>query len=374
MALSAEQRRNARTIISVGRSLGASSRDILIALMTAMQESSLRNLKYGHLDSVGLFQQRAGWGSFSQRTNPAFAARMFFTGGVRGPGTPGLLDIRNRNSMRLTSAAQAVQRSAFPNAYARHEGVARGLLGSAGTGASTSAGFLRPVRGGTFSSGFGPRRGSAGISKNHHGLDIAVPVKTPVYAAASGRVVRVTSGGNYGLRIEIAHEGKLWTLYAHLSSASVRVGQQVMQGQRIGLSGGRRGAPNAGNSTGPHLHFEVRVGSNAYNAARDPEGFLNGRTTPNAYVDLGTTVVQPDMSQLQEQMDQLDIQMQPPYVYQNPIEFALGDTVPLNEDPLTTFGAGTSMSEPPTLEGTVGGSRTTSEPEMDKLLHEGTLV
>jgi hypothetical protein len=101
---------------------------------------------------------------------------------------------------------------------------------------------------------------------------------------------------------------------------------------------------------------------------------LNGRTTPNAYVDLGTTVVQPDMSQLQEQMDQLDIQMQPPYVYQNPIEFALGDTVPLNEDPLTTFGAGTSMSEPPTLEGTVGGSRTTSEPEMDKLLHEGTLV
>lgn len=131
--LSAEQLRNARTIIAVGRSMGASQRDLLIALMTAYQESKFQNLNYGDRDSVGLFQQRAGWGSRSQRMNPQFSARMFFSGGVRGPGTPGLLEIGRRGRMSLTGAAQAVQRSAFPNAYAQWEGLARSILGG-GTG------------------------------------------------------------------------------------------------------------------------------------------------------------------------------------------------------------------------------------------------
>jgi murein DD-endopeptidase MepM/ murein hydrolase activator NlpD len=337
--LTSEQRRNAQIIISVGRSLGASNRDLLIALMTALQESGLRNLSHGHLDSVGLFQQRAGWGSLSQRRNPAFAARMFFTGGVRGPGTPGLLDIRNRNSMRLTAAAQRVQRSAFPNAYAKHESTARSALGAGAGSARSTGGFIRPVRGGYITSGFGPRRGSAGISRNHHGLDIGVPVGSGVYAAAAGRVVRVTTGGNYGTRIEIAHEGKVYTLYAHLSATSVRPGQQVMAGQLIGRSGGRRGARGAGNSTGPHLHFEVRTGSNAYGNARDPMGFLNGRTTPDAYTE-NTTTVAADLSQFEEEMA---VQAVPaaPYVYVNPIDMITGTSAPVVEgDPLARFGVG----------------------------------
>lgn len=135
MAWSSEQLSNARTIISVGQRLGASSRDILIALMTAQQESGLRNLDYGDRDSVGLFQQRNAWGSFNQRTNPAESARMFFLGGHGGQ--RGLLDIQNRNQMGLSQAAQAVQVSAFPDAYAKHEASSRALLKQLGVSGGT---------------------------------------------------------------------------------------------------------------------------------------------------------------------------------------------------------------------------------------------
>lgn len=135
MAFTDEQRRNAAVIIRVGGQVGASSRDILIALMTAMQESGLRNLDYGDRDSVGLFQQRTSmdWGSIQQIRNPEYAARAFFL----GAGTnKGLLDYKERNSWSLTQAAQQVQRSGFPDAYAKHEGAARNLLDSLGLDAS----------------------------------------------------------------------------------------------------------------------------------------------------------------------------------------------------------------------------------------------
>lgn len=128
MAWSQEQLSNASTIISVGRGLGASDRDIIISLMTAMQESGLRNLNYGDRDSIGLFQQRDAWGTREQRLNPAESARMFFLGGHAGQ--RGLLDFGNRNEMSLTQAAQAVQVSAFPDAYAKWEDEARGLAGN----------------------------------------------------------------------------------------------------------------------------------------------------------------------------------------------------------------------------------------------------
>jgi hypothetical protein len=71
ITLNGEQLKNASLIASVGRKMGASKRDIQIAIMTAMTESNLRNLDFGDRDSVGLFQQRAGWGSTSQRMDPA---------------------------------------------------------------------------------------------------------------------------------------------------------------------------------------------------------------------------------------------------------------------------------------------------------------
>jgi hypothetical protein len=123
--LSGEQKQNAQTIIRVGKEMGASNRDIQVALMTAMQESGLRNLNGGDRDSAGLFQQRpsCGWGSKEQVTNPDYAARQFYSH---------LLRIPNRDSMALTQEAQSVQRSAFPDAYAKWEGLAAGILQQSG--------------------------------------------------------------------------------------------------------------------------------------------------------------------------------------------------------------------------------------------------
>jgi N-acetylmuramoyl-L-alanine amidase len=126
--LSAESAGYASIIIQVGRELGVSDYGIVIALATAMQESTMRNLDWGDRDSVGLFQQRpsAGWGSVEQLTDPWHAARLFY-GGASNPNrgnTSGLLDVPNWSSLPLTVAAQAVQISAYPDAYAKWESAA----------------------------------------------------------------------------------------------------------------------------------------------------------------------------------------------------------------------------------------------------------
>jgi LysM repeat protein len=130
--LSPEMRVNARTIIQVGKQVGASDYGIVVALAAAMQESGLRNLNYGHLDSVGLFQQRpsAGWGTAGALQSPTYSARLFY-GGATNPNagvTKGLLDIPGWKSMSVTQAAQAVQVSAHPGAYAQWEKSARSWL------------------------------------------------------------------------------------------------------------------------------------------------------------------------------------------------------------------------------------------------------
>ncbi len=123
--LSEEMRANAKLIIEVGRDLGISDYGIVIALATAMQESSLRNVAFGDRDSVGLFQQRpaAHWGTKTQIMNPEYSIRAFF-GGSTSPtkgAARGLLDIHGWSRLPLTEAAQAVQISAHPTAYARWE-------------------------------------------------------------------------------------------------------------------------------------------------------------------------------------------------------------------------------------------------------------
>ena len=124
---SAEQRGNAATIISVGLQMGMSWRDIQIGLMTAMTESGLRNLNYGDRDSAGLFQQRPsmGWGSFDQVTNPRYAAHKFFSV---------LKGVKGRDRMGLGQAAQAVQRSAFPDRYDNYAGAALAFVNGAKKG------------------------------------------------------------------------------------------------------------------------------------------------------------------------------------------------------------------------------------------------
>lgn len=124
-ALTVEMATNAKIIIQVGREMGIPNYGIVIALSTAAQESRLRNLDYGDRDSVGLFQQRpsSGWGTVSQIRDPRYATRAFF-GGPNSPtpgSTRGLLDIARWQHMSVTDAAQAVQLSAFPDAYAQWE-------------------------------------------------------------------------------------------------------------------------------------------------------------------------------------------------------------------------------------------------------------
>jgi LysM repeat protein len=124
-ALTSEQEGNARIIIQVGREQGVPDYGIIIALATAMQESSLRNIDYGDRDSVGLFQQRTstGWGTIEEIMDPYHSAYLFYQG--RSGYTRGLLDISGWQSMALTVAAQSVQVSAYPNAYAKWETSAR---------------------------------------------------------------------------------------------------------------------------------------------------------------------------------------------------------------------------------------------------------
>lgn len=129
ITLDEEQLANAGTIISTGRSLKVPDRGLVVAVATALQESTLQNLNWGDRDSVGLFQQRAGWGSTAERTDPPTSASMFYNGGRAGQ--PGLLDIAGWATMSITEAAQAVQVSAFPLAYAKWETLAASLVKSA---------------------------------------------------------------------------------------------------------------------------------------------------------------------------------------------------------------------------------------------------
>ncbi|MGE9809506.1 endonuclease/exonuclease/phosphatase family protein [Janibacter sp. G1551] len=123
--LTIEQARNAITIAQVARDLEVPRYGLEIAIATAIQESKLVNLNSGDRDSLGLFQQRPsqGWGSQAQITNPVLAARAFF-GQADHTSNPGLLDIPGWTKLTLTAAAQAVQRSGYPDAYAQWADVA----------------------------------------------------------------------------------------------------------------------------------------------------------------------------------------------------------------------------------------------------------
>lgn len=128
-SLSEEQKQNARTIIQVGQGAGVPEYGWVIALATSMQESTLRNIGYGDRDSLGLFQQRTsqGWGTEAQILDPVLASKAFY--GVAGhTSNPGLTDIGGWQSMSVTQAAQAVQRSAYPDAYAKWETLARDIV------------------------------------------------------------------------------------------------------------------------------------------------------------------------------------------------------------------------------------------------------
>ncbi|MFB7667190.1 hypothetical protein ACFC1R_25160 [Kitasatospora sp. NPDC056138] len=129
--LDLSQAANAATIASVAISRGLPERAVTIALATAMQESKLHNISGGDRDSVGLFQQRPsqGWGTVDQIMDPVYATNKFLDGLVKVPGYA---------RMPLTDAAQQVQRSGYPQAYAKHENNAT-LVSSVLTGREPAA-------------------------------------------------------------------------------------------------------------------------------------------------------------------------------------------------------------------------------------------
>jgi murein DD-endopeptidase MepM/ murein hydrolase activator NlpD len=124
--------------------------------------------------------------------------------------------------------------------------------------APSAAGLIWPLDG-LFTSGFGYRWG-----RMHEGIDIAVAEGTPIRAAKGGTVIMASYNGGYGNYTCVDHGSGLSTCYAHQSGFVAAAGQSVDQGQIIGYSG------NTGSSTGPHLHFEVRING----AAQDPMGYL----------------------------------------------------------------------------------------------------
>jgi lipoprotein NlpD len=119
--------------------------------------------------------------------------------------------------------------------------------------------FAWPVRGASLSSGFGPRGAT-----HHDGIDLAVPVGTPVQAARAGRVLYSDELRGYGNIVILEHEGGWATVYAHNQENLVRAGEVVRQGDVIGSVG------ETGQTTGPNLHFEIRKD----NVARNPLFFL----------------------------------------------------------------------------------------------------
>jgi hypothetical protein len=130
ISVDAGQLANARIIYAVGAELGLPQRAEIIALATAMQESDLQNLPYGTADSLGLFQQRPseGWGTVAQIMDPVLSARAFYEALVR---------VGDWQLLPVTDAAQAVQRSEFPDAYAQWQPMATQLVASfAGTARS----------------------------------------------------------------------------------------------------------------------------------------------------------------------------------------------------------------------------------------------
>ncbi|RLP90924.1 MULTISPECIES: M23 family metallopeptidase [unclassified Micromonospora] len=306
------QVRNAAIIIKVGQDLGVPSRGWVIALATAMQESALRNLANSSVpaslalphegvgadhDSLGLFQQRPGWGTVTERMTPAYTARKFYEK---------LVKVRSWQRRPLTVVAQQVQISAYPDAYAKHEepasrivdalagGAARtieingkAVCNAAERGQIAASGWTAPIPGDV---GSGFRTSSR---PSHNGVDIGAAKGTDIRAAAAGRVLVARCDpddrgrkdcdvdghpgkGGCGWFVDLLHAGGYITRYCHMVvRPRVSPDQIVPAGEVIGQVG------SSGNSSGPHLHFEVHLRNDrSSRGAIDPVPFMRERGAP----------------------------------------------------------------------------------------------
>ena len=265
VGLTQEQADNAAKIIAVAKRLKVPAKGQVVAIATALQESSLINLDHGDRDSLGLFQQRPsqGWGSSAEIQDVTKSTEAFF-GRAKHTSNHGLLDVKGWAQMPITVAAQTVQGSGYPEAYAKHEaksvaiveaaGSGRGLCEQISVGGKGKWQAPLPTEGLVRSSPFGMRvHPITGATRMHEGTDFAAPEGMPLRSMSSGKVVHADVMGGYGNLVIVDHGGGITTRYAHMSRVDVKVGQKVKAGQRLGAVG------NTGQSSGAHLHLEVRV-------------------------------------------------------------------------------------------------------------------
>ncbi|WP_448615328.1 M23 family metallopeptidase [Modestobacter sp. URMC 112] len=163
------------------------------------------------------------------------------------------------------AAAAERQRRADAEAAAA---AGRAVAGGGGSVAASSAGYVRPTSG-TITSCFGARWGVT-----HFGVDIAAPIGTPVYAATSGVVARAGAATGFGLAVYVRGDDGAITVYGHVNEYYVSPGERVSAGEQIAEVG------NRGQSTGPHLHFEVHPGGQMYSGQVNPVPWLRSRGVP----------------------------------------------------------------------------------------------
>ncbi|QPE05475.1 M23 family metallopeptidase [Microbacterium schleiferi] len=322
ITLNRAQLTHAATIITTGsQTAGVGRPGVVIALMAALTESSLRMLANtgaypesgdypndgngSDHDSLGLFQMRpaAGWGTVAELMDAAYQARAFY-GGEASPNYPsprGLLDIPGWEGMDPGEAAQAVEVSAYPDRYQNYQPVAEAILTAltrpAGSGNGGGAApvvpettrLVFPLPEGTWvrTSPFGWREDpTTGDRAFHSGSDFAAADGTPILAVADGLVVHAEYSGSYGGLVIIEHTvggQRVASYYAHMWETGIHVvkGQTVTAGQHIGDVG------SSGKSTGPHLHLEIRPGgqgaeavdSDVWLTEHGAEGVAAGDTT-----------------------------------------------------------------------------------------------
>ena len=157
--------------------------------------------------------------------------------------------------------------------------------GSTGTTTKSSVSIpsLMPVAGVRLSSDFGMRTHPVlGGRRGHKGVDLAGPTGTPIYASADGLVSRADWFSSYGLYVSLEHGGSLQTRYGHMSRLNVAAGQRVRKGDVIGYVG------STGRSTGPHLHYEVRIAG----AAVNPVPYMQAGAYQQAFAAADSTLGQ----------------------------------------------------------------------------------
>jgi len=163
------------------------------------------------------------------------------------------------------NAAPSTGDREFAELYASWRSMDRTGIAAPAPIASVNVPSRMPLDGATLTSDFGLRTHPVlGGRRSHKGIDLAAPSGTPVYASADGVVGKAEWFSSYGNYIQIEHGGEMQTRYAHLSGYAVAAGEQVRKGQLIGYVG------STGRSTGPHLHYEVRVAG----AAVDPTPYM----------------------------------------------------------------------------------------------------